>query len=49
MARLPRAREYKGLFDEGLLKLRLDWGNQTSNVEINEMRTIINPNLTLTL
>lgn len=46
---ITRAREYKGLFDEGLLKLRLDWGNQTSNVEINEMRSVINPNLTLTL
>lgn len=46
---VARAREYKGMFDEGLLKLRLDWGNQSSNVEINGMRSIINPNLTLTL
>lgn len=46
---VARAREYKGLFDEGLLKLRLDWGNQSSNVEINGMRSVINPNLTLTL
>ncbi len=46
---VQRGREYKGLFDEGLQKLRLDWGNQSSNVEINGMASMINPNLTLNL
>lgn len=46
---VQRAREYERLFLEGKKALRTDWGNKTGNVIIGDERTIINPNLTITV